>query len=162
MKDSPTLCVNMVKATEEAATVLARAGALIRDVNFPSPDDVARVSILLCGLETAAAHEATFPSRASEYGPVLAGLLESARAFDALAMAEIVLCREAFRVASVPTRHGPSPMPPSTAAAPDAGSRIVAPPEPTMRGTSNRSDTGSPVEADRGNGAVAPFRDIPA
>jgi hypothetical protein len=120
------------------------------------PDDVARVSILLCGLEAAAAHEATFTSRASEYGPVLAGLLESARAFDALAMAEIVLCREAFRVASVPTRHGPSPMPPSTAAAPDAGSRIIAPPEPTMRGTSNRSDTGSPVEADRGNGAVAP------
>jgi amidase len=72
--------------------------ALIRDVNFPSPDDVARVSILLCSLEAAAAHEATFPSRASEYGPVLAGLLESARAFDALAMAEIVFCREAFRV----------------------------------------------------------------
>jgi amidase len=46
----------------------------------------------------AAAHQVTFPARASEYGPGLAKLLESGRALDGLATARIVLSREAFRV----------------------------------------------------------------
>jgi amidase len=77
--------------------VLTRAGALLREINFPSPDDVVRVSIPLCGVEAAVAHEATYPSRAGEYGPVLTGLLEAGRALDGLTLAKILLCREAFR-----------------------------------------------------------------
>ena len=38
----------------------------------------------------------------------------------------------ANNVAPVPARQGPSPMPPSTAAAPNASSRIVAPLEPSI------------------------------
>jgi amidase len=90
--------IDMLRATEEAVAVLTRAGALLRDVNFPSPNDAALASIPLCSLEAAAAHQATFPSRASQYGPLLAGLLESGRALDGSAMARIVVSREAFRV----------------------------------------------------------------
>ena len=59
---------DMVRAAEEAAAVLTQAGAVLREVNFPSPDDVARVAIPLCAVETAVAHEATFPSRAPNTG----------------------------------------------------------------------------------------------
>ena len=71
---------DMVRATEEAAAVLTRLGALPRDVSFPSLDAVVRDWMSLCGVEAAVAHEATYPSRAAEYGPVLAGLLETAAA----------------------------------------------------------------------------------
>src|SRR5262249_21925142 len=89
---------DMVRATEEAVTVLARAGAVPREGSFPSPDDVTRGAMLLCGLEAAAVHKATFPSRAAEYGPVLTGLLEIGRAVDREEIATIALAREAFRV----------------------------------------------------------------
>jgi amidase len=88
---------DMVRATEEAAAVLTRAGALLRDVSFPSPDVVVRDAVALCGVEAAVAHEQTYPSRAAEYGPVLAGLLETGRALDGLAVTKLLLRREAFR-----------------------------------------------------------------
>jgi amidase len=88
---------DMVRATEEAAAVLGRIGALLREVSFPSPADVVRIAIPLCGVEAAVAHEATYPSRAAEYGPVLSGLLDTGRALDGLAVTKMLLCREAFR-----------------------------------------------------------------
>jgi amidase len=89
---------DMAAATERAAAVLTGAGAVLRDISLPSPDDVARDAVLLCGLEAAVAHAATFPSRASEYGPVFAGLLEMGRALDGTTMARIVVSRQAFRL----------------------------------------------------------------
>jgi amidase len=74
--------VDMVRATEEAATELTRMGALMHDVTFPSPDAVVRDARSLCGVEAAVAHEATYPSRAAEYGPVLSDLLETGRSLD--------------------------------------------------------------------------------
>jgi amidase len=88
---------DMVRATEEAAAVLAQIGALVKEVRFPSPDDVVRVAIPLCSVEAAVAHEATYPSRAGEYGPVLAGLLDTGRTLDGLSVTKMFLCREAFR-----------------------------------------------------------------
>ncbi len=88
---------DMVRATEEAAAVLTRNGALLRDVRCPSPDAVVPDALALCGVEAAVAHEATYPSRAAEYGPVLTGLLETGRALDGLAVAKIWHRREAFR-----------------------------------------------------------------
>ena len=82
----------------QAAGVLAAAGAVVRDVTLPSPDDVTRNAILQCGLEAAVVHADTFPSRAAEYGPVLSGLLETGRALDHAAMTRIVISRQAFRV----------------------------------------------------------------
>jgi amidase len=89
--------IDMVHASEEAAAVLTRIGALPRDVRFPSPDIVVRDALSLCGVEAAVVHEATYPSRAAEYGPVLAGLLDTGRSLDGLAVTKILLRRAAFR-----------------------------------------------------------------
>jgi amidase len=70
---------DMLRATEEGAAVFTRMGALLRDVSFPSPDAVVRDAVSLCRVEAAVAHEATFPSRAAEYGPVLARALDTGR-----------------------------------------------------------------------------------
>jgi amidase len=88
---------DMVRATEEAVAELTRLGASLRDVSFPSPDAVVRDAIPLCGVEAAVAHEATYPLRAAEYGPLLTGLLETGRTVDGFAVTKILLRREAFR-----------------------------------------------------------------
>jgi len=88
---------DMVRATEEAASVLTQMGSKVMDVAFPSPDAVVRDWIPLCGVEAAVAHEATYPLRAAEYGPLLAGLLETGRSLDGRTVAKMLLHREAFR-----------------------------------------------------------------
>ncbi len=85
------------RAIEEAAEVLARIGAVPREVSVPSPDMIVRDALSLCSAEAAVAHEATYPSRAAEYGPVLAGALEAGRSLDGLAVVKILLRRAAFR-----------------------------------------------------------------
>jgi amidase len=88
---------DMVRATEEAAAVLTQNGALLRDVRCPSLDAVVPDALALCRVEAVAAHEATYPSRAAEYGPALIGRLEAGRALDGLAVAKIWHRREEFR-----------------------------------------------------------------
>lgn len=87
----------MVGATEEAIAVLTRLGALSRDVSFPSPDAIVRDWTPLCGVEVAVAHEATYPSRATDDGPVLAGLLELGRGLSGAAVTKVLLRRATFR-----------------------------------------------------------------
>jgi amidase len=158
--------VDMVRAAEEAAAVLTQAGALLREVNFPSPDEVARAALPLCAVETAVAHEATFPLRAPEYGPVLAGLLESGRALDGLTVAKILLRREAFRgqlnalfcdidLLIVPAMNAAAPtleeMAPArrTPAAVEARIRLTAPfnmsGHPTITLPGGKTESGLPV-----------------
>ena len=88
---------DMVATTEEATTVLARLGAVVRSVAFPSPDAVVRDAIPLCGAEAAVDHEATYPSRSAEYGPVLAALLEAGRILNGAAIIKILMRRNDFR-----------------------------------------------------------------
>ena len=88
---------DMVTTTEEATTVLARLGAVVRSVAFPSPDAVVRDAIPLCGAEAAVDHEATYPSRSAEYGPVLAALLEAGRILNGAAVIKILMRRNDFR-----------------------------------------------------------------
>ena len=88
---------DMVAATEEATTVLSRLGAVVRNVAFPSPDAVVRDAIPLCGAEAAVNHEATYPSRSTEYGPVLAALLEAGRVLNGAAVIKILMRRNDFR-----------------------------------------------------------------
>lgn len=87
---------DMARVADEAAAVFAKLGAEVRDVVFPSPDQVVQDAVLLCAVEAAAAHESTFPARASEYGPVLAGLLQTGRAVDGITLAKIVQRRAVF------------------------------------------------------------------
>lgn len=74
----------------EAAATLRRSGAEIVKVALPPMFNQAGYDwIGLCGVETALAHQATYPSRASDYGPVLAGLIETGRGMTAVEYARL-------------------------------------------------------------------------
>jgi amidase len=88
---------DMARITEEAATVFAQLGAEVRDVRVPSLDQITRDAAQLCSVETALAHAATYPARASEYGPVLAAHIDAGRQMNGMAMGGIVQRREVFR-----------------------------------------------------------------
>ena len=87
----------MVRVVEDACTVFARLGAELLNIVFPSVDQVVRDAVMLSAVEAAVAHEATFPARASEYGPILAGHLQSGRTVEGPALAKLLQRRAAFR-----------------------------------------------------------------
>jgi amidase len=58
-------------ALEEAVKVLASLGAQIVEVKMPNAADAVDTWMPICASEMAAAHAASYPSRASEYGPRL-------------------------------------------------------------------------------------------
>ena len=66
-----------VKAMHEALAILDGAGAVVVPVNFPATEAVVEAWTPLCTAEAAAAHAETYPSRAADYGPGLAGLLDA-------------------------------------------------------------------------------------
>jgi amidase len=85
------------KAFQEALRVAADLGAEIHEVAFPDTAAMVADWFPLCGIETAVAHEATYPSRKAEYGPGLAGLIELGLQQSGTDYQKIVLRREAFR-----------------------------------------------------------------
>lgn len=90
-------------AVEQASAVFRALGAELRHVSFPDPTDVVNDWPAQCAVETAVAHEKTFPSRRAEYGPGLAGFIDVGRAVNALDLQKIWLRRRAFsgRVAAL-------------------------------------------------------------
>jgi amidase len=87
---------DVLAVAEEAARVLGGLGARIVPVTVPSVDWIVAEWATLCAVEAAVAHEATFPSRADRYGPVLRGLLERGRSVDGLAISKIWTARQNF------------------------------------------------------------------
>lgn len=87
----------------DAIRVVTELGGDIREVTFPDPEQVIADWFTLCGMETAVAHEATYPARKAEYGPGLAGLIELGLAQRGVDYQKIVLHRTAFagRVAAL-------------------------------------------------------------
>lgn len=77
--------------------VVVDLGGEIREISFPDPEQVIADWFPLCGVETAVAHETTYPSRKDEYGPGLAGLLDLGRSQSGLDYQKIVLRRNDFR-----------------------------------------------------------------
>jgi amidase len=73
-----------------AAETMKKAGATLVDVTLPGDFERAGyIWVPLCAVETAFAHEKTYPSRAGEYGPVLANLIEAGRNLSALEFARL-------------------------------------------------------------------------
>jgi amidase len=66
----------IVAALEEAITVFEKLGARIIEVEMPTYDDLVAAWIMMCAVETAVAHQDTYPARAGEYGPALAQLID--------------------------------------------------------------------------------------
>jgi len=90
--DEPT--VDAVRAARET---LASLGATIVETKTPDSRAVLADWIPNCGIETAVAHEETYPARKGEYGPTLAGLIDVGRALSAFDYQKILLRRAAFK-----------------------------------------------------------------
>lgn len=87
----------MARTVYDALRALNALGARTVSVRMPSVEDVVRDWGAACAVETAVAHEATYPARRAEYGPGLGGFIDSARGVSAAALHKIGLRRHAFR-----------------------------------------------------------------
>jgi len=87
---------DMGRSVRTAIEVLTALGADILRAQFPAYDQVLRDWAPNCAVETAVAHAATFPARKAEYGPGLAGFIESANAISAADYQRILLRRRDF------------------------------------------------------------------
>ncbi len=76
-----------VRAAEDVLTAL---GATLREVEFPPTEALLRDWIPFCAVETAIAHQATYPDDAGEYGPDLAQLIEHGRRLTAIEFGTIM------------------------------------------------------------------------
>jgi amidase len=74
---------DVIGAVREARKVLEELGAVITEVKVPHPEAVMAAWGSYCAVETAIAHEATYPARAAGYGR-LAHLIEAGRAVGAI------------------------------------------------------------------------------
>ena len=78
--------------------VLVDLGASVVELTMPATTPAMFVDwARLCGVETAIAHEASYPSRAAEYGPVLAGLIELGRGVGGIELMKIEHARLQFK-----------------------------------------------------------------
>ncbi|CAH0235953.1 amidase [Rhodococcoides fascians] len=81
---------------DDVIAVLVSLGWTVIEIKTPDLAANASDFAALCGVETAHAHAATYPSRASEYGPALSGLIESGLAMTAVEFQHLQERRRAF------------------------------------------------------------------
>lgn len=84
------------QAVNEVLRAVASLGAQIVPLRFPDVNGAVADWGPHCAVETAVAHQATFPARRAEYGPGLAGLLDAGRAMSAADYQRILLRRREF------------------------------------------------------------------
>jgi amidase len=78
------LSAEVLTALNGAKDALVELGARLVPVDFPYTADVSIAWGHLCMIETALAHQATYPSRAAEYGPGLGAFLKAAGEVSAM------------------------------------------------------------------------------
>jgi amidase len=83
-------------ALEEALRVLARLGAQVVDVRMPDLASLLPTWQTIAGAELVEAHRATYPSRASEYGPYIREFLEGGTHVTPQQLAQARQARAAF------------------------------------------------------------------
>jgi amidase len=83
-------------AVIEAVRTLERLGARIVKVSVPNTEECVAAWMTICTAETAAAHEATFPSRAADYGPGFRSFLELGAQVKGPDFAKAHMARERF------------------------------------------------------------------
>lgn len=84
-------------AIDAALATLVALGATLCDVRVPDVRPAVEQWELIAGVEAAVAHHRTFPSRAADYGPALARLLEIGHATSGIAYQRALLDRMALR-----------------------------------------------------------------
>jgi amidase len=77
--------------------LLPELGATVEEIKFPDAEQAVQDWVPLCSVETAVYHEETFPSRRDEYGPGLAGLIDTGRNMGAMDYQKLLLRRADFR-----------------------------------------------------------------
>ena len=90
------VCPEVLAALHTAIAALQSLGAEIREVKLPPHQEVLAAWVTICSVETALAHEATYPSRAQEYGSVLANFIDAGRQTRARDLAAAHLARLDF------------------------------------------------------------------
>jgi amidase len=90
------LSEDVLKVLNGAKDGLAALGARIVPVDFPSIADATTAWMHLCLAEAAIAHEATYPSRADEYGPGLGGVLAAGGKITAAELGKAHILRDQF------------------------------------------------------------------
>jgi amidase len=85
------------RVLDEAIETLHALGATIVDVQFPDVKQTVADWAPNCAVEAAVAHEATYPARKDEYGPVLASVIETGRALSGPDYQKILLRRYELR-----------------------------------------------------------------
>ncbi len=90
--DAPTKAV-----LQDVMARIEQLGGRIQDIAFPGEREVPANWAMLCAVETAIAHEATFPSRRDEYGPALAGIIDLGLQTQAIDYQKLQLMRNDFR-----------------------------------------------------------------
>lgn len=91
------LNTEVLRVLTAAREALVELGARPVPVAFPSITEASRAWGHLCAVETAIAHEATYPSQAAEYGAGLAGFIDSAAAVSASDLGKAQIIRNQFK-----------------------------------------------------------------
>jgi amidase len=86
----------VAEAFAAALDALADLGADIRDVTLPDHEELLGNWVAACSVETALAHEGTYPREANRYGPGLRNLIDMGRALSVVDYARIMDQRRAF------------------------------------------------------------------
>jgi amidase len=84
-------------ALDEAVAVLEGCGARIVPIKVPDVSEMIWDWFPICAVQTALAHQNTFPSRRAEYGPALTQLLEMGNGLSAIDYQKVILRRDDFR-----------------------------------------------------------------
>lgn len=82
---------------QEALQLMEPLGAALREINFPDSEQALQDWTPMCAVETAVAHEETFPARREEYGPSLAAVIDMGRQMSATDYQKLWLRRADFR-----------------------------------------------------------------
>lgn len=90
--DAPTRAV-----LQSVLDLIEPLGGRVCEVAFPDAEQALQDWTPLCAVETAVAHEGTYPARKDEYGPGLASVIEMGRQISATEYQKLWLRRAEFR-----------------------------------------------------------------
>ena len=86
----------IARAFEAALAELAAQGVRIVEITMPETRRIIEAWAPICAVETALAHEGTYPERAADYGPELTALLELGRGVSGRDLARSLAHRQIF------------------------------------------------------------------
>ena len=84
-------------ALAEACMVLSGVGVELVDVSFPAVQQIVADWTPNCAVETAVAHQLSYPIHKNQYGPILSSVIEAGMVVSGIDYQKILLRRAAFR-----------------------------------------------------------------